>query len=130
MPSDLIRGWEPVRVKKTRQVKNAELRSDSIGTEKAPGALPARRSQFLLRGPAAVDREIGAGDLGGIVAAQEQRKGCDLFRCHELLGRLRVEEHVLDDLLLGHVARLHGLWDLVLDQRRPDITGTNAVAGD
>jgi uncharacterized membrane protein YfcA len=87
-------------------------------------------SLFLLRGPAAVDREIGAGDLGGIVAAQEQRKGCDLFRRHELLGRLRVEEHVLDDLLLGHVARLHGLRDLVLDQRRPDIARADAVAGD
>jgi hypothetical protein len=27
--------WEPVRVKKTRQIKNLEPRSDSIGTEKA-----------------------------------------------------------------------------------------------
>jgi hypothetical protein len=27
--------WIPVRVKKTRQIKNLELRSDSIGTEKA-----------------------------------------------------------------------------------------------
>ena len=30
-------GWEPVRVKKTRQIKNPEPRSDSIGTEKARG---------------------------------------------------------------------------------------------
>ena len=37
MPSDLIRGWRPVRVKKTRQNKNPEPRSDSIGTEKALG---------------------------------------------------------------------------------------------
>ncbi len=37
MPSDLIRGWIPVRVKKTRQNKNLEPRSDSIGTERAPG---------------------------------------------------------------------------------------------
>jgi hypothetical protein len=28
--------WTPVRVKKTRQIKNLELRSDSIGTERAP----------------------------------------------------------------------------------------------
>ncbi len=35
MPSDLIRGWIPVRVKKTRQNKNPEPRSDSIGTERA-----------------------------------------------------------------------------------------------
>ena len=27
--------WRPVRVKKTRQIKNLELRSDSIGTENA-----------------------------------------------------------------------------------------------
>ena len=30
-------GWEPVRVKKTRPIKNPEPRSDSIGTEKARG---------------------------------------------------------------------------------------------
>jgi len=35
MPSDLIRGWKPVRVKKTRQIKNLEPRFDSIETEKA-----------------------------------------------------------------------------------------------
>jgi hypothetical protein len=35
MPSDLIRGWIPVRVRKTRQNKRLELRSDSIGTEEA-----------------------------------------------------------------------------------------------
>ena len=29
--------WEPVRGKKTRQIKNPERRSDSIGTEKARG---------------------------------------------------------------------------------------------
>jgi hypothetical protein len=28
--------WRPVRVKKTRQIKNLEPRSDSIGTEMAP----------------------------------------------------------------------------------------------
>jgi hypothetical protein len=31
----LIRGWVPVRVKKTRQIKNPEPRFDSIETEKA-----------------------------------------------------------------------------------------------
>jgi hypothetical protein len=35
MPSDMIRGWRPVRVKKTRQIKNIEPRFDSIETEKA-----------------------------------------------------------------------------------------------
>jgi hypothetical protein len=32
MPSDLIRGWKPVRVKKTHQNKRPELGSDSIKT--------------------------------------------------------------------------------------------------
>ena len=63
----------------------------------------------LLRGPAAVDREVGAGDLRRVVAAQEQRQRRDLLRGDEFLGRLRVQQHVLDDLLLGHAARLHGL---------------------
>ena len=35
MPSGLTRGWTPVRVKKTRQIKNPEFRFDSIETEKA-----------------------------------------------------------------------------------------------
>jgi hypothetical protein len=30
--------WRPVRVKKTRQIKNLEPRSDSVGTEMALGA--------------------------------------------------------------------------------------------
>ena len=38
MPSDLIRGWKPVRVRKTRQIKNPEPRFDSIETEKAPAS--------------------------------------------------------------------------------------------
>jgi hypothetical protein len=29
-------GWKPVRVKKTRQIKNLELRFNSIETDKAP----------------------------------------------------------------------------------------------
>src|SRR5947208_9353535 len=36
--------WVPVRVKKTRQIKNLEPRSDSIGTEKALG----RQQSFAL----------------------------------------------------------------------------------
>ena len=35
MRSGLTRGWTPVRVKKTRQIKNLELRFDPIETEKA-----------------------------------------------------------------------------------------------
>jgi hypothetical protein len=34
--------WKPVRVKKTRQIKNLEPRFDSIETEKALGSLGCR----------------------------------------------------------------------------------------
>ena len=43
LPTNLERfqaKWKPVRVKKTRQVKNLEPRFDSIETEKAPGHEP------------------------------------------------------------------------------------------
>jgi hypothetical protein len=41
--------WKPVRVKKTRQIKNLEPRSDFIGTEKAlarPGLSRAGTARF------------------------------------------------------------------------------------
>jgi hypothetical protein len=44
--------WTPVRVKKTRQIKNLELRFDSIETEKAlakKAAMIARRADALRR---------------------------------------------------------------------------------
>ena len=93
-------------------------------------AQPTPQTRALLCGPAAVDRVIGAGDLGGVVAAEKQRERRHLVRGHELLGWLRFQQHVVDDLLLGQVACLHGFRDLVLDQRRPDIAGRDAVAGD
>ena len=37
MPADLIRGWIPVRVKKTRQNKNLESGSDSSEPKKTLG---------------------------------------------------------------------------------------------
>ena len=37
--------WRPVRVKKTRQIKNLEPRSDSIGTETALVCESARKSK-------------------------------------------------------------------------------------
>jgi hypothetical protein len=46
MPSDLIRGWKPVRFKKPRQIKNLEPRSDSNGSENGSRKLaPVRRNQ-------------------------------------------------------------------------------------
>ena len=47
MPSDLIRGWKPVRVKKTRQIRIIEPRFDSIETRlkgnKKAGAIISHR---------------------------------------------------------------------------------------
>src|ERR1700722_9019296 len=45
MPSDLIRGWTSVRMKKTRQNKRIEPGSDTIRTGKAPGASPLSVTQ-------------------------------------------------------------------------------------
>jgi hypothetical protein len=39
--------WIPVRVKKTRQNKNPEPRSDSIGTEKALGLGPPKHLNLM-----------------------------------------------------------------------------------
>jgi len=61
MPSDLIRGWRPVRVKKTRQTKNPEPRFDSIETERALGfALSLGRRTEAERHPRP-DRGLGLG---------------------------------------------------------------------
>src|ERR1700716_3508413 len=81
MPSDLIRGWRPVRVKKTRQIKNLEPRFDSIETEMALALVPLASSNPVTRAcqlplwqschspcrslPASCDRMMdgGGGDL-------------------------------------------------------------------
>src|SRR3954462_9627604 len=41
--------WTPVRVKKTRQIKNLEPRSDFIGTEKALGEQPPTDVDEIVR---------------------------------------------------------------------------------
>src|SRR4029077_20265806 len=51
--------WRPVRVKKTRQIKNLEPRFDSIETEKALEIFPAFASQIFL-----ADLRDRARDLG------------------------------------------------------------------
>src|SRR3984957_2443254 len=83
----------------------------------------------LLRGPTAVDRYVGAGDLGRRIRAEKDRQRRHLLDGDELLGGLRRQQHVVLDLLLGHVAGLHGFGNLLLDQRRPDIAGADAVGG-
>ena len=57
-------------------------------------------------GPAAVDRDVGAGDLRRIVAAEEQRQRAHLIG-DEFLGRLGFQGSTPRiDPLLGQVARL------------------------
>jgi hypothetical protein len=89
------------------------------------------RISTALRGrPAAVDREVGAGDLRGVLAAQEQRQRSHLLDRDEFLRRLGREQDVVDHLIPIYVARLHRVRDLLLHQRRPDVAGADAVAGD
>ena len=54
----------------------------------------------LLRGPAAVDRDDRAGDRRGFVACEKGGERRHFRHLHELLGRLRVQQHVVDDLRL------------------------------
>jgi hypothetical protein len=84
-----------------------------------------------LRGrPAAVDAEVRAGNLRGVVTTQEQCERSHLLDRDELLSRLGREQDVVDHLIPAHVACLHRVRDLFLHQRRPDIAGADAVAGD
>jgi hypothetical protein len=46
------------------------------------------------------------------LAAQEERKRSDLLDRDEFLRRLSREQEVVDHLILAHVARVHGVWDL------------------
>ena len=95
-----------------------------------PPAVAAGGRASSLRGPAAIDREVGARHLGRGGGAQEHRDRRHLIDRDEFLGRLRLEEHVLDHLLLGEPARLHGVGDLALDERRPDVARRDAVRRD
>ena len=63
------------------------------------------------------------------IRTQEDRQRRDLFDGDELLGGLRFEQHIVDDLLLRQSARFHGVGNLLLDQRRPDIAGADAIDG-
>src|SRR5882724_5338374 len=77
-------GWTPVRVKKTRQIKNPELRSDSIGSERALG----RRVEVNIKSgdlAVACDDEIDTGVCGCF--ALRPRAPCQTSRIVQDLGR-------------------------------------------
>ena len=69
-----------------------------------------RKTAALLRGPAAVDREVGAGDLRRVVAAQEQRECRHLLRGDELFRRLRRQQcKDPDEIVRDPAERIRGL---------------------
>src|SRR5580692_10556102 len=102
------------------------------------GARPGNSDERILimrwrrsrRGPAAVDRKIGAGDRLRGVGAEINGKARDLVDGDEFLGRLRRQNHIALDLFFRHAARFRRIGNLLLDQRRPDVAGADAVAGD
>ena len=83
-----------------------------------------------VRRPAAVDGQRGAGDRTSARAAQEDGERAKLLDFGKALVGLGREQHVADHLLAADAARLRGVVDLVLDQRRPDIAWADRVAGD
>src|SRR5439155_11442171 len=96
-------------------------------------ALPSNvsaRGERLFGCPPAVDRQIGTSDLARRVGTQEDRQRRNLLDRDELLRWLSLQQDILDDLFARQTARLHGLRDLLLDERCPDIAGTYAVHRD
>ena len=79
-------------------VRAAALKREIDDLDGASGSEPWP-GQGSRRRPAAVDREIGAGDLRGGVRAEIDGERGDLVDGDELLGRLRRQHHVVDDLL-------------------------------
>ena len=72
---------------------SAMTRSTASSTTSSPRPSPA----LLERGGhAAVDGELGAGDVGGLVAGEEQRRLGDLLGRAEAAQRRRLEQRLLD----------------------------------
>ena len=89
----------------------------------------ARASAHCAVQPPSIDR------LAPVIwlAASEHRKTASAATCSTVTNCLvgcAVEHDVVDDLLAGEAARLHGVGDLPLDERRPHIAGADAVDGD
>ena len=89
----------------------------------------ARSDAHAAVQPPSIDRLAPVIDA----ASSRHRNSASAATCSGVtncLGRLRGEQHVVDHLLARQPARLHRVGDLVLDQRRPDIAGRDAVDGD
>src|SRR3984885_1908403 len=118
---------------------SARLMRFGFGTAFCSGARPGTSDESIfimqspgsrsLRGPAAVDREIGAGNRLRHVGAKIDGEARHLLDGDEFLGRLRRQYHVALDLFFGYAARFRRIRYLLLDQRRPNIAGADAVTG-
>jgi hypothetical protein len=81
MPSDLIRGWKPVRVEKTRQPEHPETRFDFIETEKALDRASAVQHKSSLKARArGAGRNAGVGlGASGMIVMVHAAGTLDLF---------------------------------------------------
>src|SRR5260221_4817958 len=83
-----------------------------------------------MRRPAAIDRQSGTGDRGGVIAAQERHQGADFRGLGEGLVRLLGQQDVADDLVAIDAMGLGLVLDLLLDQWRPDVAGANGIGAE
>src|SRR5215207_6240158 len=87
-------------------------------------------SSRSMRGPAAVDRQRRPGDRSRGFAREEDRQRADLLDGGEALIRLLGEELVADHLFARDPMRLRLVFDLRLDEGRPDVARADRIAGD
>ena len=93
-----------------------------------PGGLSAGRATAAVQPWSSV-----TGDAGEHLAGRADQEGDharDLGRLDQLLDRVGLEDHLLEDLLLGQAVRARLVGDLLLDQRRADVGGADRVGGD
>src|SRR5829696_2367506 len=87
-------------------------------------------SSRSMRGPAAVDRQRRPDDQSRGFAPEEDLQLADLLDGGEALMRLLGEEHVADHLFARDPMRLRLVFDLRLDEGRPDVARADRIAGD
>ena len=79
MPERFPAKWRPVRIKKTRQIKNLEPRSDSIGTERLCGAYWLLLPVLLFLGAAAAFAESLGASLRTVPQGSEEALASGIF---------------------------------------------------
>ena len=96
--------------------------------------LPEGHTDFVfatmsVRRPAAVHGQCCAGDRASARSAEEHRQRPKLIDFRKALVRLRCQKDVAHHLLTSYATCPGRVLDLILDQRRPDVTRTDRVAG-